>query len=160
MLRSIFGPKLEILTLISVDLPSGQVQNGANFDLCFSHIQQRACTILTPVQIPARKAKWSIHKNFTLVPLFWWSHQATGFVQLDTAACLHFFQINCRINTAPCNTRTGIVWAPHGTPRCVQYHRKGPCRTPLVWKSALKCSVHYLSTLSGYDICSSWHYHH
>ena len=59
------------------------------------------CTILTPVQFPARKAEWSTHRNFTLVPLFSWPHQATGLVQLDTAARLHFFQINCRINTGP-----------------------------------------------------------
>ena len=160
MLRSIFGPKLEILNLISVDFKWTSSKWGKFWLMFQSHPTKGPAPFLTPVQIPARKAKWSTYKNFTLVPLFWWSHQATGFVQLDTAARLHFFQINCRINTAPCNTRTGIVWAPHGTPLCVQYHTKGPCRTPLVWKSALKCSVHYLSTLSGYDICSSWHYHH
>ena len=128
-------------------------------------------TILTPVQFLARKAEWRTHMNFTLVPLFSWSHQATGFLQLETAARSHFFQINCRINTTPCNTCTGIVWVPHGTSRCVQYHMssvrvlyagqsKPADETLLVSKSGLNCSVHHLSTLSGYDICSSWHYHH
>ena len=136
-----------------------------------SHPTKGPATFLTPVQITALKAKWSTHRNFTLVPLFLWSHQATGFVQLDTAARLHFCQINCRINTAPWNTRTGIIWALHRTPQCVQYNTnsirgahagqsKAVDVTLLVWKSALKCSVHYLSTLSRYDICSSWHYHH
>ena len=41
------------------------------------------------------------------MPLFSWSHQATVLVQLDTAARLHFCQINCRINTGP-------MQRPHG----------------------------------------------
>ena len=79
-----------------------------------SHPTTAPIRFLSPVRFIARKAEWSVRRNFASV-LFSWSHQATGPVRLDTAAYLWFGWI---IRRTP--------WVP--PVRCPYGHRTGPAR--------------------------------
>ena len=112
---------------------------GHSHSLCFrsmlwltwvmpqSHPTMAPVRFLSPVRFIARKAEWSVRRNFASV-LFSWSHQATGPVRLDTAAYLWFGWIIRRTPwVPPCDARTGIVRGPHGNLQCFSYPT-GPVR--------------------------------
>ena len=107
-------------------------------------------TILSPVPFLARKAKWSVHRNFTSV-LIPWSHQATGPVRLDASAYLWFGWISRRTPRvsrampilASCGPRTGIfsVFITYGT-RTGPVHDPQGCRTaPLRIRNGIDTTI-------------------
>ena len=83
---------------------------------------------LSPVRFFARKAGWSVRRNFSSA-LFSWSHQATGPVRFDSALHLWFSRIILRTRRVP---RAMPVRASYG-PRMgifIVYHiLRGQCGT-------------------------------
>ena len=97
------------LPLLSTVLLSGfQIPWGFEIQWVMpqSHPTMGPIRFLAPIWFLAHKSEWSACRNFTPV-LFFWSHQATSPLWLDTAVHFWFDRIICR-------TPHGPLWCPYG----------------------------------------------
>ena len=93
-----------------------------------SHPTTGPVRFLSPVRFLARKAEWSVCRNFTSV-LFPWSHQATGPARLDTAYLWLGLIIRRNPRVPKYNARTGIARPPPTGIFNVFQILRGPCVT-------------------------------